>query len=179
MELPGSKETKIDESKAKMLIDEKDRERDRRRSRSRDRSRERSREQQNDRGRSGDRSFERTRDRSRDRSDNLLDKVMKSSRDASTSVGKNYGHRPASYKGSLSLKLDRFTVRRQSPSPDRGRSNYHDSNHNHHKVNKDQVTSRQEDNYKASVKSISYEQQERMKSLKDKYGDASISTYSK
>jgi len=100
---------------------------------------------------------------------------MKSSRDASTSIGKNYGQRPASYKGSLSLKLDRFTVRKKSPSPDRGRHNNNHRDHNHHHQSQAMPAAsvRTED-----VSRSSYEQQERMKSLKSKYGDASSSVTS-
>ena len=166
MELPNSKEAKVEEARAKPVIRES--ERDRRRSRSRDRSRERQGENR-DRGR--DRSRDRSRERSRDRSENLLDKVMKSSREASTSIGKNYGQRPASYKGSLSMKLDRFTVRRKSPSPDRGGRNHH---HHHRESSRDQVMPvRQEADISGGS---SYEQQERMKLLKNKYGDASTTT---
>ena len=32
-------------------------------------------------------------------SDNLLQKVLENERNASTAIGRNYGHRPASYKG--------------------------------------------------------------------------------
>lgn len=49
--------------------------------------------------------------------------VMKREREASQAVGKDYAARPASYKGSLSLKLDRYTQRRKSRSrsPERHR----------------------------------------------------------
>lgn len=48
---------------------------------------------------------------------------MKREREASQAVGKDYAARPVSYKGSLSLKLDRYTQRRKSRSrsPDRSR----------------------------------------------------------
>lgn len=41
---------------------------------------------------------------------------MKREREASQAVGKDYAARPVSYKGSLSLKLDRYTQRRKSRS---------------------------------------------------------------
>ena len=49
---------------------------------------------------------------------------MKREREASQAVGKDYAARPVSYKGSLSLKLDRYTQRRKSRSrsPDRSRA---------------------------------------------------------
>lgn len=109
--------------------DSRDRYDDRRRDRSSSYSRDR-------RSRSRDRDTRDHRD-SRDRdgrdtrregalssansSSNLLEKVLASQREASAAVGKNYGQRPTSYKGSLSLKVDRFTVRKKSPSPERRR----------------------------------------------------------
>ncbi|CAN0409210.1 unnamed protein product [Laminaria digitata] len=53
----------------------------------------------------------------------LYAQVMKREREASEAVGKDYAARPASYKGSLSLKLDRYTQRRKSRSrsPERPR----------------------------------------------------------
>ena len=46
-------------------------------------------------------------------SDNLLEQVLQNERAASAAVGRNYGHRPTSYKGSLSLKADRYTARQK------------------------------------------------------------------
>lgn len=99
------------------------REDSRRRSRSRDRDR-------------GDRRRSRSRSRDRDRKrrsppassggtgslmDSVMSKVKERDADKSAAVGKDYAQRPASYKGSLSLKLDRFTHRKKSRSrsPDR------------------------------------------------------------
>jgi pre-mRNA-splicing factor 38B len=50
----------------------------------------------------------------------LMEKVLKSQRDAVAAIGRNYGNRPASYKGSLALKVDRYTARKRSQSPERG-----------------------------------------------------------
>ena len=145
--------------------------------------------------RSGD-----SRSRSRDRdnkaagaSANLWEAVLQSSRDASAAVGKNYGQRPASYKGSLALKVDRFTVRKKSKSrsPDRGSRSYRDSDRD-----RDRERDRDRDRDRggrsreatdsnnntgsggsAMAKTLSAgqmrEQQERMRRLKDQYGDAS------
>lgn len=100
----------------------------------RQRSRSRSRERDRDRRRSRSRSRERDRDRDRRRRsppvttggggslmDSLMSKVKERDADKSAAVGKDYAQRPASYKGSLSLKLDRFTHRKKSRSrsPDR------------------------------------------------------------
>jgi pre-mRNA-splicing factor 38B len=103
---------------------------DRRREDSRDR-RGGQRDDSRDRGRRRDGSGSRDLDRDRERSGepsgaggssvNLLEKVLQSQREASAAVGKNYGQRPTSYKGSLSLKQDRYTARRKSPSPERRR----------------------------------------------------------
>ena len=89
---------------------DRDRDRDDRRSDSRHRSRN-----NRSRSRSHDRSDRRRDSRDRDRrsrsrerereqrdnrsSDNLLEKVLQSERDASLAIGRNYGHRPTSYKG--------------------------------------------------------------------------------
>jgi pre-mRNA-splicing factor 38B len=79
--------------------DSRDRDRDRDRPKDRDRDDSRDRD-----GRRRRRSDSRSRSRSRDRdgggdTENLLEKVLKSERDASAAIGRNYGHRPASYKG--------------------------------------------------------------------------------
>ena len=47
----------------------------------------------------------------------LMEKVLESQRAASAAVGRNYAHRPTSYKSGLALKMDRYTARRGSPSP--------------------------------------------------------------
>lgn len=98
------------------------------------------------------------------KTDDLLAKVIQSERDASAAVGRNYGHRPTSYKGALSMKLDRYTVRKKSPSPERGQR-------------KNRKRSRSPESsppkaVKANLES-SIEQSSRLKILRDKYGDAS------
>ncbi|KAF0695437.1 Aste57867_13725 [Aphanomyces stellatus] len=125
---------------------DRDRRHRRGRSSSRDRARERSRERHH-RDRSRDRTSRdrrrrsmskdrsnrrRSRSRSRDRkkddasrddasstnlADNLLAQVREQERRKAEAVGKDYAARPASYKGSLSLKQDRFTNRKRSRSP--------------------------------------------------------------
>jgi len=76
------------------------------------------------RSRSRDRGQNRGNDYHGGRRDNLMEKVLQSSRDASTAIGKQYAQRPVSYKESLALKLDRHTVRQKSPSPARDRNEY-------------------------------------------------------
>lgn len=73
----------------------KDRERERRRGDSRSRSPRRG---------AADRSRSRSREKNTGTGDtgNLYEKVLKSEREASAAVGRNYGHRPASYKGTNS-----------------------------------------------------------------------------
>ena len=88
-----------------------DRKRDHRR-----RSRSRSRDRRRSRSRSRDRRRSRSRDRVAGGSEDLLQKVLQEERNSSAAVGKDYGRRPASYKGSLALKQDRFTARRRSRS---------------------------------------------------------------
>lgn len=104
----------------------------------------------------------------------LLEKVLQSSRDASAAIGKNYGSRPVSYKGALALKHDTYTARKKSPprethyyrerkrsrSNDRHRSDGHDNG----------------DANKAKI--VSQEYIEKMKKLKETYGDASAASSS-
>ncbi|OQS00400.1 pre-mRNA-splicing factor 38B [Achlya hypogyna] len=107
------------------------------RSRSRSRSRDRSRDRGNRRRRSSSRdrrgrrrspSYDRrrrSRSRSRERrpredkslTDDLMEEVRRRERRKAEAVGKDYAARPASYKGSLTLKQDRFTTRKRSRSP--------------------------------------------------------------
>jgi pre-mRNA-splicing factor 38B len=119
--------------------------------------------------------------------ENLMKKVLASSREASAAVGKNYGQRPASYKGSLSLKMDRYTARKRSPSksPDRReryRERDRDSYRNKDRDREDFHDRRKEDRgaytqtssiHSSNSNATSREQQERLKKLKERYGDAS------
>jgi pre-mRNA-splicing factor 38B len=101
--------------------------------------------------------------------EDLLQQVRERERRKAEAVGRDYAARPASYKGSLSLKLDRYTTRRRSkspakrsevvvvqkrrsPSPAKHRESSSDS--------KPAVTSR--------------EAEERMRKLRKMYGDASM-----
>lgn len=116
----------------------------------------------------------RSRSRSRDRrsgsrekdTGNLLDAVLKSEREASLAVGRNYSHRPASLKGSLSLKLDRYTVRRKSRS--RSRERRRSPRRDRHEKQREKSPSpvRRDTG-------MSREQEEKMRKLREKYGDAS------
>lgn len=113
----------------------------------------------------------RSRSRSRDRggadTEDLMRKVLQTERDASAAVGKNYGHRPASYKGSLSLKLDRHTVRRRS----RSRSPPRERERDRERARRERSRSRSPP--KSAAPAVSREYLERMQKLKEKYGDAS------
>lgn len=97
------------------------------------------------------------------KTDDLLAKVIQSERDASAAVGRNYGHRPTSYKGALSMKLDRYTVRKKSPSPERG----------HRRSKKRSRTPERSPPKVRPTLESSIEQSSRLKILKEKYGDAS------
>mmetsp|Transcript_60413 Transcript_60413/g.118907 ORF Transcript_60413/g.118907 Transcript_60413/m.118907 type:complete len:562 (+) Transcript_60413:55-1740(+) len=137
---------------------------------------------------SRDRSY---RDRSRDRESrgggsgsgvnssastgDLLQQVLQSQREASAAVGKNYGHRPTSYKGSLSLKQDRYTARRKSPSP---------ADRHHHGGGGGGARRRGRSRSRSpppragnagggAAGGSAEEQAKRMRMLKEKYGDAS------
>jgi pre-mRNA-splicing factor 38B len=113
-----------------------------------------------------------------------MEKVLASQREASAAVGRNYGHRPASYKGSLALKVDRYTVRKKSRSrsPDRGGGGGggRDRRRGRSRSNsRGRDGGKNEDAPSAYTSSVrgndanSREQIERMKKLKEKYGDAS------
>ena len=97
-----------------------------------------------------------------------MEQVLQSSREASAAVGKNYGQRPASYKGSLSLKMDRFTVRKRSPSPVRERGR---DDRERGREGRDKDYDREsEQRHQQTVKNTSKEQLGRIKGLKERYG---------
>lgn len=144
----------------------------RRRSSSRDRHRDSRRRDSRDRSRSRSRSRDRESSKRPAAEENLLQRVLQDERNASAAVGRNYGQRPASYKGSLSLKQDRFTVRRRSPTPpsrrhdsSRGRSNWRRS--------PSRSPPRAERHRDGAERIDNSEQIRRMQALKEKYGDAS------
>lgn len=140
---------------------EDDRRRDRSRSPS-SRRRERSSSQNSDRKTGGN----------KDAATSLLQKVLESEREASAAVGKNYAQRPASYKGSLSLKLDRYTARKKSPSPERSRRRSRSRSPQRLRAS---YTEGNQQHGGAGGKGpeTSAEYQNKMKALKDRYGDAS------
>jgi pre-mRNA-splicing factor 38B len=120
--------------------------------------------------RSRSRSFDRDRNKD-DSSTNLMDKVLKNARNASAAVGKNYGQRPASYKGSLALKVDRYTTRQKSRSRSPEYRDYRRSDRS-----KDRFDRKDKDVEPPSAmirNELSRDQIEKMKKLKDRYGDAS------
>ncbi|ETV92708.1 hypothetical protein, variant [Aphanomyces invadans] len=86
-----------------------------RRSPSDDRSRQCNRHRRSSRSRSRDRKD--TTSSSGALADDLLAQVREQERRKAEAVGKDYAARPASYKGSLSLRQDRFTTRKRSRSP--------------------------------------------------------------
>ncbi|KAL4088436.1 hypothetical protein PRIC1_012856 [Phytophthora ramorum] len=150
-----------------------DRRRDGRRDRSRRRHRSRSRSQSTSRGR---RRSNRSRSRSRTRSKaggsditgDLLQQVRERERRKAEAVGRDYASRPASYKGSLSLKLDRWTTRKRSRSP----------------AKRDEVVvvqpgmSKGDEQRRSSSPSPekAREAEKRLKKLRAMYGDASATT---
>jgi pre-mRNA-splicing factor 38B len=140
-----------------------------RRSRSRSRSRDRDRHHRRSRSRSRDRD----RDRDVGCSDDLLAKVLQGERNNSTAVGKDYGRRPASYKGSLALKQDRFTARRRSRSRTPPRSDYRRRDRSRSR-DRDRKSSKS-DSTSNTTTQVSAAQLEKMKKLKEMYGDASAS----
>ncbi|CAM9245439.1 unnamed protein product [Ectocarpus fasciculatus] len=142
------------------------RERDRHRH---SRSRSRSRDRRRSRSRSSDRRGGSSREGVSGQRD-LMAEVLQKERAASESVGSKYAVRPASYKGSLSLKQERFTVRKRS----RSRSPPRGSNRDRRPSGRDRRSPSPPS--QASVqksREVSREQQEKMKRILDRYGDAS------
>ncbi len=135
-----------------------------------DRRRDDSRSRSPHRGRSGGQ------DRSATGADTLLQKVLQSERAASAAVGRNYGQRPASYKGSLSLKLDRYTARKRSPSGDRGGKSFRRRSRSRSPPCNQSSSNHSASVSKALTSDVSAEQQNRLKLLKERYGDASAAS---
>ncbi|EGZ04580.1 hypothetical protein PHYSODRAFT_551733 [Phytophthora sojae] len=69
------------------------------------------------RNRSRSRSQTRSKTSGGDITGDLLQQVRERERRKAEAVGRDYASRPVSYKGSLSLKLDRWTTRKRSRSP--------------------------------------------------------------
>lgn len=103
----------------------------------------------------------------------MMEAVMKRERDAVAAHGKDYAQRPATYKGSLSLKQDRYTHRRkESPTRmlpssrgerERSRSrsrDRRDRDRDRRDRDRDREPPRKEES-------------EKMKRLREMYGDAS------
>ena len=127
-------------------------------------------------------------------SSDLLQKVLQSEREASAAVGRHYGQRPASYKGSMALKVDRYTVRRKSPSPVRGggggggggggsskrrsrsRSNSPNRNDRNGSSNGINRSSGSSNNLNTGAGGVGGGADRRLQNLKDRYGDASATT---
>jgi len=96
-----------------------------------------------------------------------MEKVLQKSREDSLAVGKNYGNRPISYKGALSLKLDRYTVRKESPSRDKRRRRSRSRSPK-------KAAAPAESSSSSMIKSsMTQEQINKLKKLKEVYGDAS------
>lgn len=139
-------------------------------------------------------------DKDKDRDASLMQQVRDSERQASEAVGRNYAVRPASYKGSLSLKLDSYTARRKTPSEERANHrerDHRDRDRGHRGAGdrdqrrrsrsrspqrRDRSRSRDRDRDgdrdrdrggRDKDKEMSAEQRERMNRLKERYGDAS------
>lgn len=93
--------------------------------------------------------------------EDLLQKVLEAERNASTAVGKNYAHRPTSFKGALSMKLDTYTSRKRSPPRESGGRS--DRRNRRSRSPSPVATSSYNDGA----------QMDRMKMLKERYGDAS------
>lgn len=120
-----------------------------------------------------DRDRNRSRSRSRDRGANgldgsLMDKVIQSSRDASAADGKHYAKKVGTYRGALSMKLDRYTARprsrsRSPPPQTTDRSARHDANDDKNSICMTNPTE------------VSTARLLELQKLKERYGDASKS----
>ncbi|KAI9909045.1 hypothetical protein PsorP6_014559 [Peronosclerospora sorghi] len=136
----------------------------------RDRSRSRGRHRSRSTSRSLSRDGHRRRpSRSASRGDitgDLLQQVRERERRKAEAVGRDYASRPASYKGSLSLKLDRWTTRKRSRSPAK-REEVVVVQPGLSKARGRQSTSRSPEKEKTR------ETHERLQKLRELYGDAS------
>ncbi|RHY35372.1 hypothetical protein DYB32_000130 [Aphanomyces invadans] len=93
--------------------------------------------------------------------DDLLAQVREQERRKAEAVGKDYAARPASYKGSLSLRQDRFTTRKRSRSPTK------------REVEFVELEKPKEGNMSTSRSApLSREAEERRRKLLETYGDA-------
>ncbi|CAH0517384.1 unnamed protein product [Peronospora belbahrii] len=133
------------------------------RSRSKSRSPSRDRDRRRNLSRSRSRSHSRSKTGGSDITGDLLQQVRERERRKAEAVGRDYASRPASYKGSLSLKLDRWTIRKRSRSP----------------AKRGEVVVVQPGMSKGDPRSSSpsaeksRETEERLKKLRETYGDAS------
>lgn len=94
-----------------------------------------------------------------------MQQVRDRERRKAEAVGRDYAARPASYKGSLSLKLDRFTTRKRSPTR---RSDQPAPSRPSRNPSPEPAA--------APTEKLSREAEERMRRLRDMYGDASAKT---
>ena len=107
-------------SKRKSKKSKKKKKRRRKRSSSRDsgeederRSRRRRRSSSSDHGRRRRGRSENEEDDKKSGKRDLMAKVLEMEKEASLAIGRDYARKPASYKGSLSMKLDRYTYRKE------------------------------------------------------------------
>lgn len=100
--------------------------------------------------------------------EDLLQQVRERERRKAEAVGRDYAARPASYKGSLSLKLDRYTTRRRSKSPVKRTEVVVPPSRRSPSPKRPEPTS-------SSAPPVSRDAEERMRKLREMYGDASIS----
>ncbi|TDH73741.1 hypothetical protein CCR75_003647 [Bremia lactucae] len=132
------------------------------RSRTRRQSSSRSRSASRDRCKREQSSHGNERNKFTDITGDLLQQVRERERRKAEAVGRDYASRPASYKGSLSLKLDRWTSRKRSRSP----------------MKRDEVVVVQPgmstgDERPSCVTPSREGAEKRLKSLRELYGDAS------
>ncbi|CAI5707774.1 unnamed protein product [Peronospora effusa] len=141
----------------------RDSSRSRTRLRSQSRSRSTSRDRRRNRSRSRTTSYLQSKTGSSDITGDLLQQVRERERRKAEAVGRDYASRPASYKGSLSLKLDRWTTRKRSRSPaKRGEV-----------VVVQPGMSKGDTRSNSSSPQKSRETEERLQKLREMYGDAS------
>ena len=162
-----------------------------------DRSRERDRKSSRDHDRHGDRDRDRDGQGEGEDDQDFLAKVLQKQRESSVAVGKNYASRPVSYKSSLSLKMTTYTARKKSPTRgsdsrrgerrrsrsrsrsrdkgrdrDRDRDRHRDRDRDRGGKYRERDRSAKESTSSLTSATTSSEQAERMKKLRDRYGDA-------
>lgn len=183
MDVGGQRDASADRRRSRSRSNGRSRSRERRRSRSRSRSFDRGRRSDRDSARDGERRERGRKGRGGEGESllgrELLEEVRRKEREAAAARGKEYGQRPATFKGSLSLKVDTYSHRSKTTSHGgdrrRSRSRSYESRPRHgarQKQSPPMSKDRDEDRRERRQLAPKPESQ-KLKALKAFYGDAS------